>query len=246
MPYNLHVTKNFINSLILKSHNRILDFIQSSGNRKARHELMYWKIRKGDENVFSHSHYLYFYTNHFGLDKTFFNGKKILDLGCGPRGSLEWAEMASKRVGLDPLAASYRRFGTERHKMQYVAAHSEQLPLLDEYFDVVCSFNSLDHVDNIEQTIKEIARVIVPGGLFLLLTEVNHAPTVCEPQAFSWDIVKKFLPILKLLDEKHYEKSQDGIYQSILTEVLYNHNNRSKRYGILSAKFIKHTRIPPE
>lgn len=206
---------------------------------KSRDELNYWKGRKAREKNLSNSHYVYFYTIHFGLDKAFFNGKKILDIGCGPRGSLEWADMVSERVGLDPLANSYRKLGTDNHKMQYVAARSEQIPFPDEYFDVVCSFNSLDHVDNLDQTINEIMRVIAHGGLFLLLTELNHDPTACEPIVYSWDIVEKFLAHLKVVEEKHYEKSAAGMYESIRAGVPYNHANKLQRYGILSAKFIK-------
>ena len=88
-----------------------------------------------------------------------------MDIGCGPRGSLEWAEMATVRVGLDPLAESYRELGTEEHRMQYVASGSENVPFPDGTFDIVTSFNSLDHVHNLNKTIREIKRVLKPGGL---------------------------------------------------------------------------------
>jgi len=42
------------------------------------------------------------FLDYFGLSKDFYKGKKILDIGCGPRGSLEWADMTLERVGLDP------------------------------------------------------------------------------------------------------------------------------------------------
>ena len=32
------------------------------------------------------------------------------DIGCGPRGSLEWATMAAERVGLDPPVNKYLGF----------------------------------------------------------------------------------------------------------------------------------------
>ena len=45
--------------------------------------------------------YRWAFTEHFGLDPGFYRGKRLLDVGCGPRGSLEWADMAAERVGLD-------------------------------------------------------------------------------------------------------------------------------------------------
>ncbi|HUT04472.1 MAG TPA: class I SAM-dependent methyltransferase [bacterium] len=204
---------------------------------KAAHELKYWKSRKANEGTLSHNHYAFFYTTHFGLDEAFFHGKKVLDIGCGPRGSLEWADMASERVGLDPLADSYRALGIDRHKMTYVASGAEQIPFGDGYFDVVCSFNSLDHVDDLDRTVGEIIRVLAPGGLFLLLTDVNHDPTACEPIAYSWDVIEKFLAQMELVEERHFEKSSRGMYDSIRDGIFYDQDNTQKRYGILSAKF---------
>jgi len=167
-------------------------------------------------------------------------GKKILDIGCGPCGSLEWADMVLERIGLDPLTESYSSLGINKHKMKYVASGVENIPFKDGYFDVVSSFNSLDHVDNLKKAINEIIRVLAPGGIFLLITDVNHHPTPCEPIKFSWDIIEKFTQKnMKLIEAKYYEKSEEGIYQSILANIPYDHHNKTKRYGILSAKFIK-------
>ncbi|MGH7908948.1 MAG: class I SAM-dependent methyltransferase [Thermodesulfobacteriota bacterium] len=113
------------------------------------------------------------------------------------------------------------------------------MPFEDGYFDFVSSFNSLDHVDDLDQAIAEITRVIAPGGLLLLITDVNHAPTKREPLEFSWDIVSKFNSNLKLVEEKHFEKGKEGIYMSIRTNIPYDHSNHKKRYVVLSAKFIK-------
>ncbi len=206
---------------------------------KEFNELKYWKERKAKEEVLRHDHYEAFYTTHFGLEPSFYDGKKILDIGCGPRGSLEWADGAAERCGLDPLADDYAKLGADRHKMTYVAAGSEAMPFENNRFDVVCSFNSLDHVADLGATVTEIKRVLKPGGLFLLLTDVNHDPTPYEPQSFSWDIVEAFRPELEPLDVAHYEKRAGGMYESIAQGERYDHDDLTKRYGILSAKFAK-------
>lgn len=227
---------------ILRIYYRILNitfsFFLEPSKVKGRYELKFWRILRLRKGFYTH-HYEHFYTIHFGFDKAFFNGKKILDIGCGPMGSLEWADMSSERIGLDTLADSYKEFGIDNQEMQYVNAGVEQIPFPDNYFDVVCSFNSLDHVDELEKAIKEIIRVTAQGGYFLLLSDLNHKPTSCEPASFSWDIVEKFRPYFKLVEEKHYEKSRQGIYDSILAGVLYNHDDKSLRHGYLSAKFLK-------
>ncbi len=203
---------------------------------------LYWwknKIAKEKETVLQNFWYEYFYTSHFGLDPGFYCGKRVLDIGCGPRGSLEWANMAADCVGLDPLADSYKELRTKPHRMKYVAAPAELMPFGDEYFDVVSSFNSLDHVDDLEVSLTEIGRVLKPGGLFLLLTDVNHRPTVCEPLSYTWDVIDRVSRLLTLVNQRHYEKMAGGIYQSLKAGAIYDHNNPAERYGILSAKFMK-------
>src|SRR5512145_2406788 len=137
---------------------------------KERHELACWRKKLRQESgQLSHRHYERFYTTFFGIEREFYAGKRIVDIGCGPRGSLEWADMAAERVGLDPLVSAYRALGIDRHRMAYVNAPAERIPFPDAYFDVVTSFNSLDHVDDLGQAIREIKRVAKPGGLFLLI-----------------------------------------------------------------------------
>ena len=53
--------------------------------------------------------------------------------------------------------------------MEYVADPVEHLSFADGSFDVVSSLNSLDHVDDLATAMSEIARVLVPGGSFLLV-----------------------------------------------------------------------------
>jgi ubiquinone/menaquinone biosynthesis C-methylase UbiE len=156
--------------------------------------LDYWKSRKQAEGQLGNAHYEYYYTTYFGIDREFYRSKRVLDIGCGPRGSLEWADMAAERVGLDPLVPAYRKLGIDHHKMNYCAARSERIPFPDSYFDVVTSVNSLDHVDDVQETIQEITRVTKPNGVFLVVVEINHRVRVCEPHCLHPDFIKSFLP----------------------------------------------------
>jgi len=225
--------------LIGRIKRRILDTVQGPKAKKERHALYHWINRKAIEGVLRHGHFEQFYTTHFGLDRSFYNGKKVLDIGCGPRGSLEWADMAGGRVGLDPFSVSYRGLGTDAHRMEYVAARAEQMPFADASFDVVCSFNSLDHVDDLDRAIREIARVTSPGGLFLLLTDIRTYSTICEPQIFSWEVVDRFAPEFKPVDIRHYEQTEKGMYESILAGVPYDHSDVTVRRGVISAKMVR-------
>lgn len=218
---------------------RSLRFGRDKSALKAHEELAFWRSRLAAEGELQGPHFEYFFTEFFGLDRELYSGRRLLDIGCGPRGSLEWASGASLRVGLDPLVGRYRELGIDRHAMTYVEAGAESIPFEDGYFDIISSFNSLDHVDDLAQTIGEIKRVLAPGGMFLLLTDVNHDPTPTEPISFSWDVVDSFRPEMEPVDVRHFEKLGDGIYQSVRQGVPYDHTDHTKRYGILAARLSK-------
>lgn len=202
-------------------------------------ELLYWRIRKIQEGGrLNNEYYKYYYTSGFSLSMLDYEGKNILDIGCGPKGSLEWANQAAERIGLDPLADSYMKIGANKHLMKYVKGYAEDMPFEDKYFDFVCSFNNLDHVNDLQQTCKEINRVLKPGGLFLLMVEIHAKPTTTEPQPLPWSLLKDFFPDLEVLEEGHYE--------NVVKNRMYSNScwakplkNPEKQSGMLKAKLRK-------
>lgn len=206
---------------------------------KSYSELSYWRQKKSEEGELANDHYDFFYTEHFNLSSEDYSEKRILDIGCGPRGSLEWADMSKQRVGLDPLANEYLKLGADQHKMEYVESGSENIPFPDAHFDIVCSFNSLDHVVNVGQTLAEIKRVTAPNGLFLLLVEANHKPTSCEPHEIKPEIIKQFEPEFSCEDVAFYLPEPSGLYASVKANRKAENPLNAEQEGWLSAKFLK-------
>jgi len=201
-------------------------------------ELCYWKtVKLLSKNLTKNSHYKYFYTDNFSIPLEFYKDKTILDIGCGPRGSLEWADMAKERIGMDPLAEQYLKMGAKDHKMSYVKAYVENIPYPDSYFDVICSFNSLDHVEDMEHACKEIKRTLKNDGLFLLLVDIHTMPTLTEPQTMNWNFIGEYFPEFEVLEEKHLERTE--------TYKIYSNVRNSKPAkegavtGVLTAKLKK-------
>jgi len=169
---------------------------------KRSRQLGYWKGRYAKEKGrLSNSHYEPLFTTVYGLQRQDYNGKRVLDIGCGPRGSLEWADMTIQRVGLDPLVPDYLKLGAIKHKMEYAASVSENIPFPDGYFDIVACLNALDDVDDLEATIREIKRVTKRGGFFLLSVEIDHQPTSSEPITIDDFALRKFGPEFEAIGE---------------------------------------------
>lgn len=226
---------------IYKLSTKIIHFFFDEQRIKEKFELLYWKYKKLKESTYTNTHYEYFFTSAFNLDKEFYKNKKIMDIGCGPRGSLEWAANAfeCECVGVDPLADKYEELNGRSHKMKYVKAYAENIPFDNNYFDVISSFNSFDHVNDPEKVLSEIKRVLKPKGTFLLITDFHPYPALCEPNAFGVEVIDQ-LKLYFSIDEMHiYEKKEIGIYTSIRSAIPYNLSDVTKRNGVLMLKMKK-------
>ena len=101
-------------------------------------------------------------------------GKSVLDLGCGWGGVvLDAAEQgqAQSVVGLEPdeerLAIAQellKECGAQRAEV--FRGIGEKLPFADNSFDIVASYQVLEHVQDPAQVMAEVARVLKPGGVF--------------------------------------------------------------------------------
>jgi SAM-dependent methyltransferase len=97
----------------------------------------------------------------------------VLDVGCGEgQVARELVADGAEVVGVDPTHAqiveAHRRAGGPG----YARAAADELPFRDGSFDAVVMCLVIEHLDPFEPSIAEIARVLGPGGRFLLL--VNH------------------------------------------------------------------------
>ncbi|HAX80550.1 MAG TPA: 3-demethylubiquinone-9 3-O-methyltransferase [Cyanobacteria bacterium UBA11372] len=102
-------------------------------------------------------------------------GLKALDVGCGGGFSSEF--MAAKGVvvsGIDQsskcIQAAQKHAESNGFKIDYRQAVAENIPYGDATFDVVVCVDVLEHVENVEQVISEVYRVLKPNGLFLFDT----------------------------------------------------------------------------
>ena len=230
--------RRYLKAIALVVHRPLQPVLQALGiDPKPLYEFAYWKSRQLEEGTLHNRWYQEIFTTRLNLSPEFYAGKRILDIGSGPRGSLEWADMAEERVCLDPLVPRYRAFGIEKHKAHYVDAPAERIPFPDGHFDAVSSINSLDHVDDVDQAIREMTRVLAPGGMILLIVEIHPRPTIAEPHVLPWDLAKRFGG-LQVLEELHLAKPADGSGY-FGAHLPFDHACPSTKSGFLIAKLVK-------
>lgn len=148
-------------------------------------ELKYWKDRHSIEGKLANKHYEELMLRLSGKDKSFFDGKVIGDFGCGPRGSLEWADGAAERYCIDVLVDEYEKLGIRDHAATYVKSSEDGIPLQDEVLDILFCVNSIDHVNDLEKMTDECFRIVKPGGWMFFSINLDEPPSPAEPNTIT-------------------------------------------------------------
>ncbi|HEX8353478.1 MAG TPA: class I SAM-dependent methyltransferase [Pyrinomonadaceae bacterium] len=100
---------------------------------------------------------------------------RVLEVGSGAHG-LVFFFGTTRGVGCDPLACDYAAlFPAWQHRARTLAAAGERLPFADASFDVVLCDNVVDHAEGPAEIVRELARVLAPGGLLYFTVNFHHA-----------------------------------------------------------------------
>lgn len=116
-------------------------------------------------------------------------GKKILDIGCGCgeaalyfiRSGAFVDAMDISSGALDILRQRAQRFAFTQ-RLRIIKSPAEHLPQQSEFYDNVYGYGILHHVD-IEKTIREVHRVLKPGGKAVFIEPLSYNPAI---KVYRW------------------------------------------------------------
>ncbi len=102
--------------------------------------------------------------------------KKILEVGCGMAGILEHIPREIDYYGLDPaeicIETTKKKYPNAFFELGYV----EKVPFADNLFDLIFSHQVLEMLNDPQQGLKEMMRVVRPGGYVVIIAPNLEVP----------------------------------------------------------------------
>jgi len=101
-------------------------------------------------------------------------GLRVLEIGCGVgTDGLQFARAGATYTGVDLTEAAVdlarKNFESAGMPGQFRVSDAERLDFTDESFDIVYSHGVLHHTPDIEAAVREIHRVLKPGGQAIVM-----------------------------------------------------------------------------
>ncbi|NVK63623.1 MAG: class I SAM-dependent methyltransferase [Flavobacteriales bacterium] len=159
--------------------------------------------------------------------------KRVLDIACGEGyGSHLLASHAKEVIGVD-ISAETIDFAKNKYKqahLRFEQGSTSAIPIEDHSIDVVVSFETIEHHDQHEQMMKEVKRVLAPGGLLIISSpdKHNYNKTLAKQNEFHVKELEFFE--FKALIRKHFAHSRFFYQKLVYGSLLCSEDDTSFRF----------------
>jgi SAM-dependent methyltransferase len=151
------------------------------------------------------------------------SGLNVLDAACGEGyGSSLLADSAASVSGID-LSRSAIDHAQERYvadNLEFRAADCLALPFADDRFDCIVSFETLEHLEDHQQLMREFRRVLKPQGFLLLSTPDKAVYTDRQQNRNEYHLRELYRDEFEALLQAHFPAyrlwGQKLLFQSVI------------------------------
>lgn len=154
---------------------------------------------------------------------TYANGKDVLDIACGEGyGSSMLADVAKSVIGVDIAEEAIAHASTQyaASNLAFRQGNAAEIPLEDASVDLVVSFETIEHHDRHEDMLREIKRVLRPGGLLLISSPDKHEYTDVSGEQNEFHVHELYRNEFETLLSSHFAhhklSGQRVTYASVL------------------------------
>lgn len=151
-------------------------------------------------------------------------GKEVLDAGCGVGyGSAILSGAASHVVGVDKSeeAISYANSRYARPNVEFVVDDLLTLDQPDAAFDVVCAFETIEHLKTPDAHLEHVVRVLRPEGVYIVSTPRVEGATKSPFHAFEFSradlerLLLRFFEEVELYGQRRVQTRRHRLMQRI-------------------------------
>ncbi len=164
---------------------------------------------------------------------------KVLEVGCGEGYGLSLlADKADEYIAIDKFAPDLSRFAARLNNVHFIQMDVPPLGFPDDTFDAIVSFQVIEHIEEDEALVKEMARVLKPGGKLILTTPNKNMSLTRNP----WHIREYRATELAALLQIHFsEVTTNGVYGNEKVMNYYEKNKvsvqRITRFDVLNLQY---------
>jgi len=176
----------------------------------------------------------------------FVAAKNVLDVASGSGYGARYLSNkgAAKVVGVDNSreAVKYSQEKYQTSGIEFILADAAKLPFEDDIFDIVVSFETIEHLDDQEKFLREIKRVLKKDGLLIIST-----PNVLVfPKGNTFH--KKELAPLEFISllSKNFCHCSINYQHSILSSYIFGEKNLACDHVPARFENVKLSLIPPD
>ncbi len=158
-----------------------------------------------------------------------------LELGCGEgRGVGIIAENADSYLALDKIPEVINKLTTQFPDLEFRQAVFPPVALPDASFDAIVSFQVIEHIKDDELFIKELRRLLKPGGKAIITTPNNKMTLSRNP----WHIREYTADTLEALAKKYFDKVEMKGIAGSERVMEYHEKNRASVNRIMRWDFL--------